>query len=83
VKFAGQVLPTAKKITYIHRFKRVIIRKLVMGIADAKMEVDGRLIYEAKTLKLVYLHEQIIFKVRTIIEKSCYNRYGYCIKSRQ
>ena len=52
VKFTGQVLPTAKKITYIIDLKRVIIRKLVMGIADARMEVDGRTIYEAKDLKV-------------------------------
>jgi len=52
VKFTGQVLPTAKKITYIVDLKRVIIRKLVMGIADARMEVDGRPIYHAKDLKV-------------------------------
>ena len=52
VKFAGQVLPTAKKITYLIDLKRVIMRKLVMGIADAKMEVDGRVIYEANDLKV-------------------------------
>tara|TARA_B100000768_G_scaffold176342_1_gene188948 strand:- start:691 stop:1203 length:513 start_codon:yes stop_codon:yes gene_type:complete len=52
VKFAGQVLPTATKITYFIDLKRVIMRKLVMGIADAKMEVDGRTIYEANDLKV-------------------------------
>tara|TARA_B100000780_G_C21020261_1_gene408897 strand:+ start:150 stop:662 length:513 start_codon:yes stop_codon:yes gene_type:complete len=52
VKFTGQVLPSAKKITYIIDLKRVIIRKLVMGIADARMEVDGRTIYEATDLKV-------------------------------
>ena len=52
VKFSGQVLPTSKKITYIIDLKRVIIRKLVMGIGDASMEVDGRLIYQAKDLKV-------------------------------
>ena len=52
VKFAGQVLPTAKKITYSIDLKRVIMRKLVMGIADATMEVDGRVIYQANDLKV-------------------------------
>ena len=52
VKFAGQVLPTAKKITYFIDLKRVIMRKLVMGIADAKMEVDGREVYQASDLKV-------------------------------
>jgi 3-hydroxyacyl-[acyl-carrier protein] dehydratase/trans-2-decenoyl-[acyl-carrier protein] isomerase len=35
VKFTGQVLPTAKKVIYRIQLKRVIMRKLVMGIADA------------------------------------------------
>jgi len=52
VKFSGQVLPTSKKITYIIDLKRVIMRKLVMGIADASMKVDGRLIYQANDLKV-------------------------------
>ena len=52
VKFAGQVLPTAKKITYFIDLKRVIMRKLVMGIADATMQVDGKVIYQAKDLKV-------------------------------
>jgi 3-hydroxyacyl-[acyl-carrier protein] dehydratase/trans-2-decenoyl-[acyl-carrier protein] isomerase len=46
------VLPTAKKITYIVKLKRVIMRKLVLGIADGIMKVDGKVIYEAKGLKV-------------------------------
>jgi len=52
VKFTGQVLPTAKKVTYKLDLKRVIMRKLVMGIADASMEVDGKVIYQATDLKV-------------------------------
>ncbi|NOT86232.1 MAG: 3-hydroxyacyl-[acyl-carrier-protein] dehydratase FabA [Methylococcaceae bacterium] len=52
VKFKGQVLPTAKKVTYRINLKRVILRKLVMGIADATMEVDGKVIYEATDLRV-------------------------------
>lgn len=52
VKFFGQVLPTAKKVTYHVQLKRVIERKLVMGIADASMSVDGREIYTAKDLRV-------------------------------
>jgi len=52
IKFTGQVLPTAKKITYTINLKRLIMRRLVMGIADATMEVDGRLIYQATDLKV-------------------------------
>lgn len=52
VKFTGQVLPTAKKITYRISMKRVMMRKLVLGIADATMEVDGREIYSGKDLRV-------------------------------
>lgn len=52
VKFTGQVLPTAKKITYRINMKRVMMRKLVLGIADATMEVDGRGIYNGKDLRV-------------------------------
>ena len=52
VKFTGQILPTAKKVTYKITFKRVIWRRLIMGIADGTVEVDGRVIYEAKDLKV-------------------------------
>ena len=52
VKFSGQILPTAKKVTYNITFKRVIKRKLFMGIADGTVSVDGRVIYTAKDLKV-------------------------------
>lgn len=52
VKFKGQVLPHAKKVIYRIQLKRVILRKLVMGIADATMEVDGKVIYEATDLRV-------------------------------
>lgn len=52
VKFTGQVLPNAKKVTYYIDIKRLIMRKLVMGIADARMEVDGREIYVANDLRV-------------------------------
>lgn len=52
VKFSGQVLPSAKKVIYRINLKRVIMRKLVMGIADATMEVDGKVIYEAADLRV-------------------------------
>ncbi len=52
VKFFGQVLPTAKKVTYRIDLKRVIKRKLFMGMADATLEVDGREIYSATDLKV-------------------------------
>jgi len=52
VKFTGQVTPKNKKVTYRIDLKRVIMRKLIMGIADASMEVDGNVIYTAKDLRV-------------------------------
>ncbi len=52
VKFTGQIKPTAKKVTYKIEFKRVIERRLIMGIADGIVSVDGVEIYHAKDLKV-------------------------------
>jgi 3-hydroxyacyl-[acyl-carrier protein] dehydratase/trans-2-decenoyl-[acyl-carrier protein] isomerase len=52
VKFYGQVLPTARKVRYQIDMKRVIKRKLFMGLADAKLFVDDREIYSATDLKV-------------------------------
>jgi 3-hydroxyacyl-[acyl-carrier protein] dehydratase/trans-2-decenoyl-[acyl-carrier protein] isomerase len=52
VKFSGQVTPTGKLVTYRIDLKRVIIRKLVMGVGDGVMEIDGKPIYEAKDLRV-------------------------------
>jgi 3-hydroxyacyl-[acyl-carrier protein] dehydratase/trans-2-decenoyl-[acyl-carrier protein] isomerase len=52
VKFTGQVTPRNKLVTYRIQVKRVIMRKLYVGIADATMEVDGRVIYSGKDLQV-------------------------------
>lgn len=52
VKFTGQILPEARKVTYHITMKRVIERKLVMGIADGSLSVDGKQIYTAKDLRV-------------------------------
>lgn len=52
VKFTGQVTPDIKKVTYKVDLKRVIRRRLVMGIGDATMEADGEIIYRAKDLRV-------------------------------
>ncbi|WP_416308473.1 3-hydroxyacyl-[acyl-carrier-protein] dehydratase FabA [Neptunicella sp. SCSIO 80796] len=52
VKFTGQILPTAKKVTYKIDMKRVIKRKLFMGLGDGTVAVDGRVIYQANDLKV-------------------------------
>ncbi len=52
VRFTGQVLPTAKLVTYQVDIKRVITRKLNMAIADGSVSVDGREIYTAEDLRV-------------------------------
>ncbi len=52
VKFTGQVLPENKMVRYNIHMKRVIERKLVMGIADGTVEVDDKVIYTAKDLRV-------------------------------
>ena len=52
VKFAGQILPTAKLVRYELQIKRMITRKLVLAIADGTVTVDGREIYHAEDLRV-------------------------------
>ena len=52
IKFTGEVLPTAKLVTYRIDLNRLVMRKLVMGVADATLEVDGKEIYTATDLKV-------------------------------
>ena len=52
LKLTGQVQPSTKLVKYVVDFKRVINRKLVLGVADGKMYADGELIYEAEGLKV-------------------------------
>lgn len=52
VKFTGQVLPTAKLVSYEVDIRRVIRGKLMLVMADGRMLVDGREIYTAKGLRV-------------------------------
>jgi 3-hydroxyacyl-[acyl-carrier protein] dehydratase / trans-2-decenoyl-[acyl-carrier protein] isomerase len=52
VKFSGEILPSATKVVYNINIKRVIERKLIMGIADGSLSVDDREIYSAKELRV-------------------------------
>ena len=52
VKFVGQVTPDIKKVVYKIDLKRVINRKLVMGIADGVLEADGVPIYTATDMRV-------------------------------
>jgi 3-hydroxyacyl-[acyl-carrier protein] dehydratase / trans-2-decenoyl-[acyl-carrier protein] isomerase len=52
VKFSGMVLPSVKKVEYIIDLKRVILRRLKLGIADGVMKADGQVIYTASDLRV-------------------------------
>lgn len=52
MKMTGQILPTTKLVKYVVDIKRVINRKLVLGVGDGRVIADGKTIYEAKDLKV-------------------------------
>ena len=52
VKFTGQVLENVKKVSYHISLKKLILRRLVMGVADGIMKADGKPIYEVKDMKV-------------------------------
>ncbi len=52
VRFTGQVTPDIKQVKYIVDLKRVIRRRLVLGIADGQMLADGEVIYTAEDLRV-------------------------------
>lgn len=52
VEFRGQITPDVKLVRYEIDFKKVINRKLVLGVADGLVFADGQPIYTAKDLKV-------------------------------
>lgn len=52
VEFRGQVTPDVKRLRYEIDFKKVILRKLVIGVGDGMVIADGETIYKAKDLKV-------------------------------
>ena len=52
VKFSGMVTPDIKNIQYLVNLKRVIRRKLTLGIGDGLVKADGNVIYTAKDLRV-------------------------------
>jgi 3-hydroxyacyl-[acyl-carrier protein] dehydratase / trans-2-decenoyl-[acyl-carrier protein] isomerase len=52
VKFTGMVLPTVKKVEYVVDMKRVILRRLKLGIADGQLKADGEVIYTASEMRV-------------------------------
>ena len=52
VKFTGQILPTNKLVTFEIDMKRVILRRLIMGIADGRVICDGETVFEANDIRV-------------------------------
>ena len=52
VRFDGEVTPNIKTVTYKIEMKRVINRRLVLGIGDGVLEADGNPIYSATDLRV-------------------------------
>ncbi|MEM7177999.1 MAG: bifunctional 3-hydroxydecanoyl-ACP dehydratase/trans-2-decenoyl-ACP isomerase [Pseudomonadota bacterium] len=52
VKFSGMVTPAGKLVRYIVDMKRVIDRRLKLGIADGVMELDGESVYVVKDMRV-------------------------------
>ena len=52
VELRGQITPTAKRVRYEIDMKKVILRKMVLGLADGVVLVDDKPIYSAKDLKV-------------------------------
>lgn len=52
LRLSGQVLPSAGKVIYEVNLKRVVMRRLVMGIADGIMSVDGKKVSSASDMRV-------------------------------
>ena len=52
VKLGAMVVPETKQLRYIIDFKRVMMRKLVLGVADGIVDADGERAYAVKDLKV-------------------------------
>jgi 3-hydroxyacyl-[acyl-carrier protein] dehydratase/trans-2-decenoyl-[acyl-carrier protein] isomerase len=52
VKFTGQVTNDVKVVEYVIDIRRVLRGRLALGIADGLVKADGKVIYEAKDLRV-------------------------------
>ena len=52
VKFSGQILPSAKLLTFNLNVKRVLMRKLILGIADGNVYCDNVKVFEASDIRV-------------------------------
>ncbi|MFB0952405.1 MAG: 3-hydroxyacyl-[acyl-carrier-protein] dehydratase FabA [Rhodospirillales bacterium] len=58
VKFMDQVTPDKSLVEYRIDIKRVMSRKITLGIADGVMKVDGNVAYEAADLKVTLFNAE-------------------------
>lgn len=58
VKFTDQVTPDKSVVEYRVDIKRVLSRKITLGIADGIMKVDGNVAYEAADLKVTLFNAE-------------------------
>jgi len=52
VKFSDQVNPGARLVSYLVDIKKVVNRRITLGIADGIMKVDGEIAYAAEDLRV-------------------------------
>ncbi|HCY13251.1 MAG TPA: 3-hydroxyacyl-[acyl-carrier-protein] dehydratase FabA [Gammaproteobacteria bacterium] len=52
IRFTGQITPECTLVRYRLSLKRLITRRLYMGIADGQVEADGQVIYTGKDLRV-------------------------------
>ena len=52
VKFTGMITPEIKRLEYVVDFKRIILRRLKLGIADGTLLADGQVFYTASDLRV-------------------------------
>lgn len=52
VKFTGMVLPASRLVRYTVDIRRVIMRRLVLGVADGSVEADGELVFTTKDMRV-------------------------------
>jgi 3-hydroxyacyl-[acyl-carrier protein] dehydratase/trans-2-decenoyl-[acyl-carrier protein] isomerase len=66
VEFRGQITPKTKLVTYEIDMKKVIQRKLHMGVGDGVVKADGTPIYSAKDLKVgLFSPEQLAAQMKS------------------
>ncbi len=52
IKLSGMVQPHRKLLTYQVNFTRVINRRLKLGVADGRVEVDGETVCQVKGMRV-------------------------------